>query len=511
MKRVVSKIFGKLPLGILIIGLQFLWLVDMVYNATAANTAVNIIFELFALTVCLHIANKEIRTSHKLSWVFLITCFPVFGIPAYFLFGRAELTRRERRKMGEMTEEFQRLRIEDASVKEALYRENFYAGKQSAYITDYAGYPLYREGRSEYFSSGEAVFPRLLEDLRSAERFIFMEYFIIERGEMFDPILEILEEKAKSGVLVRVIYDDVGCIKTLPSKFYRSLREKGIECSRFNPFRPVMSVIMNNRDHRKITVVDGRVAYTGGFNLADEYINVRPHFGYWKDAGIRMEGDCVWSFTTMFLEMWTFITGVKEDYRQYRGPRFCAEAGEPRGYIQPYSDSPLDFEYVGENVYINLINQAKKYVYIFTPYLILSSEMSLALINAAKSGVDVRILVPGVPDKRVVYLLTQSYFRHLIRGGVKIYKYLPGFLHSKCFVADDSYAVVGTINLDYRSLSLHFECGVFLYRSRVVADVRKDVLAAIEESHLVALEETKDEGFLMRQFFGILKLLAPML
>ncbi|MCM1282185.1 MAG: cardiolipin synthase [Muribaculaceae bacterium] len=519
MKRFANKIFGKLPLGILIICLQFFWLVYIVYNATAANSFVNIIFEIFAVILCLHIANKGIRTSYKLSWIFLILLLPVFGIPAYYLFGRPELTKGARKKMERVAQAFLPLRRENPAVKDALYQEDFYAGKQSAYITEYAGYPLYYEKETEYFPSGEAVFPRLLEDLRSAERFIFLEYFIIEPGKMFDSVLGILEEKVKSGVLVRLIYDDVGCIQTLPPKFDRILKEKGIECACFNPFRPVMSVVMNNRDHRKIAVVDGRVAYTGGFNLADEYINEKTRFGYWKDAGLRVTGACVWSFTTMFLEMWSYVTGCgEENYDRYRRSGAQAHtAGQAAhslssaGFVQPYSDSPMDYEYVGENVYLNLINHAKKYVYVFTPYLILDTEMTTALINAAKSGVDVRILVPGIPDKKLVYMLTQSNFSALIQGGVNIYKYTPGFLHSKCFVVDDLYAVVGTINLDYRSLCLHFECGVFMYRTSAVPQVKADILAAMEVSREVTAEEAGKRLFIMRQFFGVLNLLAPLL
>lgn len=535
MRRFANKLFGEFTLGILIICLQFCWLVYMVYNTKAANSAINIAFIVFAVLLSLHIANKEIRTSYKLSWIFLILSLPVFGIPAYFLFGRSELTRRTRREMGALAEEFAVLRVEDAAVREELCRENHDAAQHSIYITDYAKYPLYREEMTEYFPSGEALFPHFLEDLKRAEHFIFLEYFIMEPGEMLDAIFSILEEKAKSGVLVRIIYDDVGCIRTLPSKYFNTFESSGIESASFNPFRPFLSVIMNNRDHRKIAVVDGRIAYTGGFNLADEYINATRRFGYWKDAGIRMEGECVWSFTTMFLEMWRYITGKNEDCGKYRPcasehaeenrkeassdcgscPVSSADStsgsGESKGYIQPYGDSPMDYEYVGENVYLNLINRARDYVYIFTPYLILGSEMTTALVNAAKSGVDVRIIVPGIPDKKMVYLLTQSYFPVLIRGGVKVFRYTPGFLHSKCFVVDDVYAVVGTINLDYRSLCLHFECGTFLYRARAVLQVKEDFLAAVEESHPVTAEEARNRHFFVRQFFGILKLMAPLL
>lgn len=513
MKRFANKLFGRLSIGLFTIALQFGWLVYLAYGATTANSIINLILEIVAALLAINITNKDMRTAFKLSWVFLILFLPIFGIPAYYIFGRSQITQRTRRRMREVAEIFEPLRAEDPLVKEALYACDFYAGKQSSYITNYAGYPLYREETSEYFSSGEAVFPRLLEDLKSAEHFIFLEYFIIEEGEMFNAVLSVLEEKVKAGVLVRLIYDDVGCIQTLPPKYYRILQQKGIQCVCFNPFRPVMSVVMNNRDHRKIAVVDGRVAYTGGFNLADEYINKKERFGYWKDAGLRMTGECVWSFTTMFLEMWTYITGGTEDYSSYRLEQTKKKElpVQERGFIQPYGDSPMDREDSGENVYLNLIAHARNYIYIFTPYLIIGSEMTTALVNAAKSGIDVRIVVPSIPDKKTVYLLTKSNFARLMQDGVKIYEYTPGFIHSKCFVVDDVYAVVGTINLDYRSLCLHFECGAFMYRTRAVMQVKQDMLDTFAQSREVSLQEAQDHLRVVQMLFGALQLLAPLL
>lgn len=516
MKRFAHKLFGKLPLGLFTICLQFGWLVYLAYYATMASSIVNLIFEIIAALVALNIVNRDMRTSFKLSWIFLILFLPVFGIPAYYIFGRSEITKRTKRKLLHVEEAYRPLRPQDEQVMQELYDQDYYAGMQSSYISNFAGYPLYREESSRYYESGEALFPQYLEDLEKAEHFIFMEYFIIENGEMFDAVLDILERKAKQGVLVRLIYDDVGCVNTLPPRYYKQLQAKGIHCACFNPFRPVMSVVMNNRDHRKIAVIDGYIGYTGGFNLADEYINKRERFGYWKDAGIRVTGECVWNFTTMFLEMWTYITKEAEDTSQYRPQnRRCdikpASGEEPCGFIQPYSDSPMDRENVGENVYLNLIAHAKHYVYIFTPYLILGSEMTTALINAAKSGVDVRLVVPSIPDKKMVYLLTRSNYAPLARGGVKIYEYTPGFIHSKCFVVDDVYATVGTINLDYRSLYLHFECGTFMYRTKAVMQVKQDALDTFAKSREVTLEESEKHLLIVRMFFGVLKLLAPLL
>jgi cardiolipin synthase len=485
----------------------------MLYTATIESTLAEVTIRVVAIAMCLFIASREMRTSYKLSWVFLILFLPVFGLPAYFIFGRSGLTRKMRRGMEKVSEKISPFRAQDDEICESIKAEDFYAYQQARYLSDVAGYPVYREEDSRYYSSTESLFPQLLADLKSAEHYIFMEYFIVEPGVMFDKILDILKEKAKEGVDVRLICDDVGCIQTLPPKFYKNMREYGIRCVGFNPFRPVLSVIMNNRDHRKIAVIDGWIGYTGGFNLADEYINKKKKFGYWKDAAVRLTGACVWSFTSMFLEMWDYITGEESDYALYRS-QSAVELDVPSkegGYVQPYSDSPLDHEDVGENVYLNLINHAKDYVYIFTPYLILGSEMRTALCNAAKCGVDVRIVVPAIPDKKMVYMLAQSEFSHLIECGVKIYKYTPGFIHSKCFVVDDVQATVGTINLDYRSLYLHFECGTSLYKAEAVMQVKADALKTFEESHEVTYEESMNRLWIVRVFMGVLRLFAPLL
>lgn len=519
MKRIANKIFSKLVLGGLIIILQFSWFVYLLYSATVASSVVNMGLQVFAVALALYVANRDIRTSNKMSWIFLILFLPLFGCPAYFLFGRSGLTKRVRARIEKISGRIQPYRICDSRLEQALMEEDFFAYQQSRYLTEVAGYPLYQEEDSRYYCNGESLYLQMLADLERAEKFIFMEYFIIESGKMFDSILEILEKKAKQGVDVRLIYDDVGSIQTLPPKYYKILQNRGIQCVCFNPFRPFMSIILNNRDHRKITVIDGKIAYTGGINLADEYINEKKRFGYWKDAGIRLTGSCVWSFTSMFLEMWGFILGNEEDYGSYRKASVSSitekAAEEPHvmgpGFVQPYSDSPLDHEDVGENVYLHLIEHAKKYVYIFTPYLIIGSEMKTALVNAAKCGVDVRIVVPGIPDKKLVYLLTQSEFAHLIRGGVKIYKYTPGFIHSKCFVVDDVAATVGTVNLDYRSLYLHFECGAFMYRTKAVMQVKEDALNTFGECHEVTLKECQSKLLPVRMFMGALRLFAPLL
>lgn len=510
MKRVGHIIFSRLAIGILAILLQFAWMVLVLYQFSIKFTYINLIIRIIAIIVVLSIVYKWNNPLYKVSWIFLLLLSPLLGIVTYFTFGRSELTKRTREKMERINKEVSACLESCEETEEVLRKQDISVYNQSKYIADYAKFPLYQKTQTKYYKCGEEMFAEMLQDLERAEHFIFLEYFIIEPGHMFDQVVAVLERKVKEGVEVRLVYDDVGCIHTLPHHFYKTLQAKGIKCAAFNPFRPFLSIIMNNRDHRKIFVVDGKIGYTGGINLADEYINEKERFGYWKDTGIRLEGEGVWSLTTMFLEMWNYINHSSEDYKKYM-PKKGASQFKDDGFVQPYGDSPLDHEYVGENVYLNIINRAKKYVYIFTPYLITDNEMLTCLSNAAKSGVDVRIVTPGIPDKKLVYLLTQSYYEPLIKNGVKIYQYTPGFIHAKCFVCDDEIATVGSINLDFRSLYLHFECGVWMYQSSAVMQVKEDALETFEKSEEVPLEFCLNRNIVVRFLQSILRLFAPLL
>ena len=348
----------------------------------------------------------------------------------------------------------------------------------------------------------------MIKELEKAENFIFLEYFIINHGTMWDTILEILKRKVQEGVDVRVIYDDAGCIATLKKSYNKELEKFGIKCVVFNELKPVSGVIVNHRDHRKILVIDVRVAFSGGINLADEYINVDSPYGHWKDNGIRVEGEAVWNYTVMFLTIWNTFKKEDKDFNKYKYT-FKKKIRED-GFAVPYAETPLDDERVGKNIYLNIINQANNYVYIFTPYLIIDTDMINFLILAAKRGVDVRIIIPGIPDKKVVYTLSESYLELLISGGVKIYKYTPGFVHSKVFVADDSIATVGTINLDYRSLYLHFECGLYLENTNCIKDIKNDFEETLQKSHQVTKKEATPK-FFKSVWQAILRLFAPLM
>jgi cardiolipin synthase len=429
----------------------------------------------------------------------------------YLMFGKSWFGKDLQNKLDASFQEATQYLAQDEDVKARLEGESQAAGRQSAYIYNKAGYPVYQKTRTQYFRVGQELYKTLLQELNKAEHFIFLEYFIIDDGEMWQGILDILEEKARLGLDVRLIYDDWGCASTMPQEFQLSMQRRGIRCEIFNPLMPIASVLLNNRDHRKITVIDGSIAFTGGINLADEYINRKERFGYWKDTGIMLEGEAVWNFTVMFLQMWSVLAKEKVNYGKYRPHEWHQQEFEDDGFVQPYGDTPLDHETVGESVYLNIINRAKKYVYIFTPYLIIDNEMMTALCLAAKSGIDVRIVTPGIPDKKLVFLLTRSYYDTLLAAGVRIFEYKPGFLHAKSFVCDDRIATVGTINLDYRSLYLHFECGVWMYHSEAVMQIKEDALSILEECREVTEEDCRNKHALTRIGQSILRLFAPLL
>lgn len=511
MKRAAHLIFGRFSIVALSIIIQVMWLVLVLWQFSFQFTYLNLFIRFVAILVVLVIVNKWTNPLNKLSWTFLILLSPIFGLIVYYLFGRAGLTKMTQERMSAVHFDMLPYVKADEKVKEKLQDTDASAYLQSKYINDWAGFPVYQNTTTKYYKCGEEMFPDMIEALQSAKHFIFLEYFIIEEGYMFQTIVDILEQKVKEGVEVRLIYDDVGCISKLPPKYYKKLQEKGIKCAAFNPFRPIISVVMNNRDHRKIFVVDGYIGFTGGINLADEYINKVEVFGYWKDTGIRIEGDGVWSLTSMFLEMWNYIVRSKEDYGAFMPSVYAPQKFPSDGFVQPYGDSPLDQENVGENIYLNIISRAKKYIYIFTPYLIVDNEMLIALCNAAKTGVDVRIVTPGVPDKKMVYLLTQSYYKPLIEAGVKIYQYKPGFIHAKSFVCDDEIATVGSINLDFRSLYLHFECGIWMYQSKAVMQVKEDCLETFEHSEKISVDFYKNRALPIRMFQSVIRLFAPLL
>ncbi len=438
------------------------------------------------LVMLLYLINKTDRLAAKLNWILLILLAPVIGVPGYLLYGEGKPARKMRKKID-------RARIEIFETNENRVADPI--GQETGlcrYLTRF-GYPPYANGTVDYYESGEKMFPEMLRALDSAEKYVLLDYFIIAHGKMWEEILLKILQKAEQGVKIRIIYDDFGCMMTLPPKYDRYLESlhKNIRCMPFNQVVPVFAVRMNNRDHRKIMVVDGKVAFTGGINLADEYINEKKRFGYWKDTGIKITGDSVRSFVDMFFYIWNAFREDREDVNWYLPP-LQEDSGQGGGLvIQPYDDSPLDKTSVSEVVYADMIQRAKRYIYVFTPYLVLDDFLRAELLLAAARGVDVRIVVPGVPDKKMIYRVTRANYLSLMKDGIKIYEYTPGFLHAKSMVCDDEYAVVGTVNFDYRSLYFHFENAVYFTDKEAVAAVKRDADETFALSKLCTPENTK--------------------
>lgn len=513
LKKLSKLLFNRIFYVVFALLVQLGWILIMAWRLAGYSRYISIGLNILSILVVLWIVNQKINPSYKLGWTLLIMAVPIFGLVLYLLFGRSRIATVLQNRYEEILQDSSRYMQQNPETMMRMKEENLSAANQSEYIRRYSGFPLHENTTAEYFQVGDDMFPVLIRELEQARHYIYIEYFIINDGVMWQTILDILERKAAEGVDVRLIYDDFGCLTTLPHKYEETLKAKGIQCQVFNRFRPILNIIQNNRDHRKICVIDGHTGFTGGINLADEYINQKERFGHWKDTAVMLKGEAVWNMTAMFLDMWTVITDSREswNFEDYLPHRYHPEVFESDGFVQPFCDTPLDKEVVGENVYLNIINRAKHYVYICTPYLIIDNEMMTALCLAAKSGVDVKIMTPGVPDKKMVFLLTQSYYEQLLEAGVEIYEYQPGFLHAKSFVCDDEVSVVGTINLDYRSLYLHFEDGVWMYKNRVIEDIRQDFMETLDYCQPIDIEFCRSRNIVVRTAQSILRLLAPML
>ena len=496
-----------------VILLLLLQLCVIIYTAVSGSIASQVVSEaltLLSVAVCLYIVARGGTGAYKLIWIFMILMFPVFGGLLYLLFSFQSATKRFSRQASQTEAKAKGLLSFPGTAREEFLQCLPDLANQMNYLQSHAGFPVYTDTETTYLSPGEKKFDALLRELSQAEKYIFLEYFIIHEGVMWNAVLEILRQKASQGVKVRVLYDDIGCFLRLPEDYDRQLQALGIECQVFNRFKPVLTSMQNNRDHRKIAVVDGKVAFTGGANLADEYINAVEKFGHWKDASVLLRGKAAWSLTVMFLQMWELASGQNEDYAQYY-PWILQDCPiKASGFVQPYADSPMDKENLGEHVYLQIINNAKQYVYINTPYLIIDESMMSALCLAAKSGIDVRIVTPHKWDKWFVHMTTRSYYRDLIAAGVRIYEYSKGFIHSKTFVSDDVTATVGTTNLDFRSLYLSFECGAVMYATEAVGQVKQDFLSNLEYCHEIT-EKDCQCGVFKRVFQDILRLFAPLM
>ncbi len=508
--KLLKLLFSRMVITGLLIVMQAAFIIYLVLNFAESFAIIYAVFYVFNIFMIIYVLNKRGSSTYKLPWVLIMTMLPVFGAVLYVLMGRNKPTK----KMVERVKSVIHKDIEVIKENKKNYSDLLLEDKtmynQSQYIYKCGHMPAFQNTETKYFKIGEEYFKDLLIELKKAKQFIFLEYFIVEEGKMLDSIVDVLKEKVKEGVEVRLMYDDLGSIMTIREDYPKYLESLGIKCQVFNPFVPVFSVLHNNRDHRKIAVIDGKVGYTGGLNLADEYINEKVVHGHWKDTGIRLKGKAVRNLTTLFLESWNYYRPEDKSYLKFM-PHIEENEYISDGYVQPFGDNPLDKEMLGQTIYMNIINQAEDYVYINTPYLIVDNDIISALICAAKRGVDVRITTPHIADKWYVHIVTRSQYLELIEAGVKIYEYTPGFIHAKSFISDDKVGVIGTINLDYRSLVHHFECGVWMYKSSAILDMKKDYLQTQKKSIRVTKKFCNDIKWYSKFASSLIKIFTPLM
>ena len=502
-------IFGRSLLVVLMLAVQIALLVGVFNSLQSAMPYYYATLILLYGGMILHVVNKSSEPFTKITWILLVVLAPPLGL-ALYLFVELDIGHRVlNRRLRELMEKTAALLPAQRPEPEGMAQAAPELEGLSRYAWQHGRYPVHGNTSVEYLSSGEDSLEAMLDDLRQAKDFIFLEFFIIDEGYMWGRVLNVLEEKVRQGVEVRVMYDGTCALFRLPYRYPELLEKLGIQCKMFSPIRPMISTHYNNRDHRKILVVDGRVAYTGGVNLADEYVNKLNRFGHWKDVSIRLEGEAVRSFTLMFLQMWN-VDGTADEFSRYLDAPGVMAVDAP-GWVLPYGDSPLDSERVGELVYMDILNRAQRYVHIMTPYLILDSEMVTALTFAAKRGVEVCVLLPHVPDKKYAFALAKTHYKELLLAGVRIFEYTPGFVHAKVFVSDDCKGVVGTINLDYRSLFLHFECAAYLRDVPALADIEKDFQSTLKQCQEIRVEDLKKVKWTTRVAGWLLKVFAPVM
>lgn len=509
-KGLFRIVFSRTGIILLLIALQAAVFIGMPLYLEEYMTYIYGATTILEVVVLIYIINSEGNPAFKMTWMLCVLAFPIIGT-LFYLFVKMQFG------SSYMEHRLAKLRIEtdpylqqEPKVLEALWASKSANAQLSYYLSQRLGFPTYRNTEVKYFPLGEYKFKALVEELKKAKKYIFMEYFIVEEGYMWGTILNILRHKVEEGVEVRFMYDGMCAISMLPYDYPNKINRWGIKCKMVNKVKPFLSTTQNNRDHRKICVIDGCVGFTGGINLGDEYINRKERFGHWKDTAVMLKGDAVQSLTMIFLQMWNVDERKEEDYRRYLTPKTPGLKRE-LGYVIPYADSPFDNENVGEEVYFHILNHAKKYVHIMTPYLILDNEMITTLTRAAKSGIEVIIIMPHIPDKWYAFVVAKTYYKELIESGVQIYEYTPGFVHAKVFVADDDTATVGTINLDYRSLYLHFECGTFIYNNSEIDRIERDFQQTLAKCHKVTLIEVKKRSAFTKIAGQVLRLIAPLM
>lgn len=512
MKKFLKLLTGRLFTFLALLAIQIAVLIWLILNFVSISTYYIPFVYTVAFISVFFIVSRDDHPVFKISWILVILIAPLFGVPFYVLFGNKRVGRRVARQMAKYQEHYEKemravLPEPDLDILMELKEHSANLARQSSYIFNMTGAAVWDKTTVEYFPLGELAFAQILEEVEKAKKFILFEYFIVEDGEMWSAMFSLLQKKLSEGVVIRLMYDDLGSIQTLPARYEKKLREMGFLVGVFNRIKPHLNAKLNYRDHRKILIIDGNVGFTGGINFADEYINRKIRFGHWKDTTVMLKGAAVWNLTLMFFQQWMFTTEEDVDLTEF----IPTEEFPSDGYVQPFGDSPLDGENVSENAYIQIINHARDYVWITTPYLIIDTQMIAALCVAAQSGVDVRIITPRFPDKWYVHPVSRSHYLALMEAGVRIFEYTPGFMHAKMFVSDDEVSIVGTTNMDYRSFYLHFECGVVFFYSSVATKVRNDMVRTLDLCTEISLSEEEQRPFPVRLFRNVLKLFSPLM
>ncbi len=488
----------------LLLFLQFGFLFCVLYDFTIDSVGALTLSSVIGIVTVIFLINRRGNPDHKISWIIFILIFPIFGISVYFLWGGNSLIPHIRKKM-KVCESHYLPFLDNKDITERLRYNDIMHSRQAEYLINESGYPLYDGTSSEYLPSGERFFERLLAELNNAKKYIYMEFFILAEGYMWDEIHRILKQKAAEGVEIKIIFDDFGSIKRQSRGFLEELKSEKIEVAVFNKINLIFNIFMNNRNHRKIVIIDGELAFTGGVNIGDEYINKYKRFGHWMDCGIILYGTAVKSFLCMFCIMWEFVTKERIDMKSHLGSGFSYDDG----FVIPYSDGPLNEKNPAEGIYMQILNSAQRYVYIMTPYLIIDDMMTSALCMAAKSGVEVCVITPHVPDKWYVHNVTQYHYLDLLKSGVKIYEYTPGFIHSKVYLSDDSIATVGSVNMDYRSFVFHFECGVWIDDKKTALDIKHHFREVLAVSKQIELKKWKKRSVFTRIKQAVLHIFGP--
>ena len=527
--------------------IQIAWILMGVYQLNKNYPLIDIVLRVMAILLVFRILGKHTNSAIKIPWIIGLLVAPVAGLILYVLLGSRFTSIFIRRRFKSIYGMSDGVLLADRNLMKNLKAYDPQAYGHVNYIEKYGRYPAYGDNETVYYPEASDAIEVLKSELEKAEKFIFMEYHAIEDSVSFRAIEDILKKKVEEGLDVRIIYDDVGSIGFVSRPFSKRLNSEGIKCRIFNPVMPIVNIFMNNRDHRKITVIDGKVGFTGGYNIADEYFNIVNPYGYWKDTGIMIKGRSVDNLTMIFLEMWHAMDSTRKAkenlsqlINQYDMEELISEQDKGTGVdtqanemkqcdkdsensmsdigngkklklLQPFAENPLYEERLAENIYLNIAKSAKDYLYITTPYLIIDDIMRDELTLAAKRGVDVRIITPGIPDKKTIYGITRSNYANLARNGVRIYEYSPGFIHAKQHIADDRYGVIGTINMDYRSLYLHFENGVYIYDEDLIRDMKKDMDEILEDSLEVTSKYSGHRSMRQRIWHGMLRFISPLL